>query len=78
MIRTRAEIAKSMGVDPYTLRGLSQRVIDHMAFQHAHDNAEAYGRDIVSGGQTTDAQMETAANAAIDYEERLKDIIRGD
>jgi hypothetical protein len=78
MTRTRAEIIKSMGMDPHMMRDFPQRSIDRMAIKHAGHNVGIYRSDFEHKVCLTDAQLESAVNCLLDCEERLKDIISGD
>ena len=78
MIRTRAEIIKSMGAPEHKLRGLPETAINRVAIIHAGANIRALTSDYSNPMHGTPAQLESAVNCLLDCEERLKDIISGE
>ena len=77
MIRTKAEIINSLGVNPRSLIDFPEEAINRMAIQHAAVNIFALAGDYVNPFHSTPAQLESAVNALLDCEERLMDIGSG-
>ena len=74
MIRTRAEILKSIGVNG-AMADYSDECINRIAIIHAGVNIRALAGDYQKPHHGTPAQLESAVNCLLDCEERLKDII---
>ena len=78
MIRTRAEITKSLGRNPHDFLDFPEEAINRMAIVHASVNIRALAGDYMNPNVGAPAQLESAVNCLLDCEERLKDIISGD
>ena len=76
-IRTRAEIIKSLGVHPGTLDGCVDMAVNKVAIMHAVVNVRALAGDMANPFYTSAAGVESAINAILDCEERLRDIRSG-
>ncbi len=78
MIRTREEILKSMGMHPGASADCSDECINRVAIIHAGVNIRALAGDYGNPFHGTPAQLESAVNALLDCEERMRDIGSGD
>jgi hypothetical protein len=78
VIRTREEILKSMGMHPGASADCSDECINRVAIIHAGVNIRALAGDYGNPFHGTPAQLESAVNALLDCEERMRDIGSGD
>ncbi len=77
MIRTKDEIINSLGVNPRSLIDFPEEAINRMGIIHASVNISALAGDYGNPFHGTPAQLESAVNALLDCEERLRDIRSG-
>jgi hypothetical protein len=77
VIRTKAEIIKSMGTHGGTLHGLPDNAIERLAIMHAGVNIKALSMRVADPFGFTGGQLESMVNCLLDCEERLRDIGSG-
>ena len=76
-VRTREEILKSIAIHSGGMAEYSDECINRVAIIHAGVNIRALAGDYGNPFHGTPAQLESAVNALLDCEERLRDIGSG-